>query len=166
MTRIHLALAAAVAASAPAAASTATDTTDATHLMAAYHEAVVSHDAARLSSLFMPSGTAWFSVLSDAGLATVRRTSPGASRLRAGSAEQFVKMVGSSPARLDPRHENVRILTDGSIATVYFDFVFAIDGKIENRGAESWQVVRTDDGWRIVSIIYSSTPSTMLHAAK
>lgn len=152
------ATATAIAAATSANASTATDTADVPHLIAAYHEAVVAHDGARLAQLFMPSGTAWFSVLSDKGLAAVRTKSRGASRLRPGSVDQFVKMISTNTAHLDPQHRNMRVLTDGTIASIYFDFDFVIDGAIENSGAESWQLVRGDEGWRIVSIVYSSTP--------
>ncbi len=40
----------------------------------------------------------------------------------------------------------------------YFDFVFNLDGKANNRGSETWQLVKAADGWRIASIIYSSEP--------
>ena len=142
----------------PVFASTAEDTVDVDHLIAAYHEAVIGHDAPRLSALFVPSGTAWFSVLSDDGLARVRAKTPDAPKLRPGTMQGFVKMVGSSKARLDPRRSNLRITTDGTIASVTFDFRFFIDGKEENRGSESWQLVKAAEGWRIASIVYSSNP--------
>jgi hypothetical protein len=50
------------------------------------------------------------------------------------------------------------IHADGTIAAVYFDFVFNVDGKANNRGSETWQLVKADNGWRIASIIYSSEP--------
>lgn len=33
---------------------------------------------------------------------------------------------------------------------------FFIDGKVENRGDETWQFVKTTNGSRIVAITYSS----------
>jgi len=44
------------------------------------------------------------------------------------------------------------------LARSAFDFVFLIDGKEENRGNETWQLVKRADGWRIAAITYSSTP--------
>ena len=142
----------------PALASTADDTADVDHLIAAYHQAVVSHDAPRLAALFVPTGSAWFSVLSDDGLQRVRVKSPDAMKLKPGSVESFVKMVATSTSRLDPRHTNLQVRSDGAIATVTFDFSFLIDGKEQNRGSESWQLVKGTEGWRIASIIYSSNP--------
>lgn len=58
----------------------------------------------------------------------------------------------------------MRILTDGTIASVYFNFVFLIDGKPENQGSETWQLVKTGDGWKIAAITtYSSNPSVVGH---
>ena len=142
----------------PATASVAEDTVDVPHLIAAYHEAVVSHDAARLTALFVPSGNAWFSVLSDEGLAEARAKSPATTKIRPGSLEAFAKFVATSKSSLDPRHADLRITSDGAVATVTFKFTFLIDGKVQNRGAESWQLIKGDNGWRIVSIIFSSTP--------
>ena len=142
----------------PAIASTADDTVDVQHLIAAYHEAVVSHDAPRLIALFIPSGSAWVSALSDEGLRRARAKSPGTTKIRPGSLETFAKLVATSTSALDPRHTNLKVRSDGTIATVTFDFSFLIEGKVQNRGAESWQLIKGDDGWRIVSIIFSSTP--------
>ena len=141
-----------------AGASTATDTVDVAHLIAAYHQAVVGHDGARLAAMFVPEGSAWFSVLSEEGFARVRAIKPGAPKLRPGSVRDFVTMVATSKAQLDPEHSNLQVRSDSAIATVTFDFRFLIDGKEQNRGAESWQLVKGTDGWRIASIIYSSTP--------
>jgi hypothetical protein len=43
-----------------AQSNTAQDTVDVTHLMDAYHQAVVTHDGARLATFFVPEGGAWF----------------------------------------------------------------------------------------------------------
>lgn len=41
---------------------------------------------------------------------------------------------------------------------VYFDFLFKIDGKDENRAWETWPLVKAVDGRRIAAISYSSDP--------
>jgi hypothetical protein len=83
---------------------------------------------------------------------------PDAIRARPGTVDAFVAFVTNSTAQLDPRHGSVEIRTDGTVASAYFDFRFLIEGKVQNTGAESWQLVRSADGWRIASVIYSSSP--------
>ncbi len=146
----------------PAAAQTAGRSARATveikQLMAAYHQAVASHDGARLSSLFIDNGSTWFNVLSDAAYARARAKNPAALRVRHRSFQWFANIVSTSHTTLDPEHSDVRILTDGTIASVYFNFVFLIDGKPENQGSETWQLLKTSDGWKIAAITYSSNP--------
>jgi ketosteroid isomerase-like protein len=79
--------------------------------------------------------------------------------VRVSSYQDFATFVSSTKSDLDPRHTDIRIMSDGAVASVYFHFDFVIDGKVENRGDETWQLVKTTDGWRIVAITYSSNPA-------
>lgn len=123
-----------------------TDVTDIQRVMDNFHEAVVSHDGARLSALFIPEGSTWLNVLK----------SPA--KVRVGSYQDFAKFVSTTKSALNPQHSHIKIHTDGTIASAYFDFVFMIDGKVENTGSETWQLVKGPDGWRIAAITYSSEP--------
>ena len=142
--------------SATAGAQDSVNTSDVPHVMAAFHEAVVHHDGARLAALFIPEGSAWLNVLSDDAYAQARAKSPDAVKVRVGSYKDFAKFVSTTTANLDPEHSHVRIQSDGTIASVYFDFVFFSDGTPNNRGHETWQLVKGPDGWRIAAITYSS----------
>jgi hypothetical protein len=128
-------------------------------VMSSYHEAVVSHDGARLSSLFLPEGTLWLNVLTDNAYEHARAGTSPPPKVKVSNYRDFAKFVSTTTKSLDPRHINVVIHTDGTIATVYFGFVFLIDGQEENRGSETWQLVKGTDGWRIASIVYSSDPT-------
>jgi hypothetical protein len=139
-----------------AAASITTDTADVQHVMDAYHEAVVTHDGARLTSLFIPQGGAWLNVLSDGAYVLARAKSPEAVKIRVGSVADFAKLVTTSRSRFNPTHTQLTINSDGTIASVYFDFVFYIDDKAQNSGSESWQLVKGSTGWRIAAVTYSS----------
>jgi ketosteroid isomerase-like protein len=141
-----------------AANTVAADTVDVQHLMDAYHEAVVSHDGERLAALFLPKGSLWLNVLSDEAYARAKAKSPDAQKVRQGSVEDFAKLVSTTKSSFNPTHEHLQISSDGAIASVYFDFVFLIDGKAQNRGSEAWQLVKGGDGWRIAALTYSSNP--------
>jgi hypothetical protein len=151
------------ATTAPDADRSARATAEIEQLMAEYHQAVVSHDGARLSSLFIDNGSTWFNVLSDAAYARARAKDPAASKVRHSSFQWFANIVSTTRSTFDPEHSDVRILTDGTIASVYFNFVFLVDGKPENKGSETWQLLRTSTGWKIAAITYSSDPPTQGH---
>jgi uncharacterized protein (TIGR02246 family) len=139
-------------------AGTATDAVEIQQVMEAFHHAVVTHDGSGLAALFIPEGATWLKVLSQSAYARAKAGSAAVSKVRSSSYQEFAKFVSDSKVSLDPQHSNVRIQSDGTIAAVYFDFVFLIGGKEENRGSESWQLVKGDDGWRIASITYSANP--------
>jgi sulfur transfer complex TusBCD TusB component (DsrH family) len=138
--------------------SAASDTVDVQHVIDAYHEAVLNHDGSRLASLFIPQGSMWLNVLSDDAYARAKAKSPDAVKVHVGSYTDFVKLVSTSKASFNPTHTHLQQNSDGTIASVYFDFVFLIDGKEQNRGSETWVLVKGSDGWRIAAITFSSNP--------
>src|SRR5579871_1659410 len=127
-------------------------------VMKQYHAAILAHDGTALAGLFLPDANLWLSVLTDAAYARAQANSPTVQKVRVSNYKDFAKLVSTTPKNFDPEHSNVVIHTDGTIAAVYFDFVFNVDGKASNRGSETWQLVKAVDGWRIASIIYSSEP--------
>jgi hypothetical protein len=144
---------------AQSAALSAQATAEIEGVMGAFHRAVASHDGTRVSAMFIEEGSTWFNVLSDVAYARARAKNPSALKVRHSSFQEFAKFVSSSHASLDPQHSNVQIRTDGTIASAYFNYVFLIDGKPENQGSETWQLVKTSEGWKIAAITYSSNPN-------
>lgn len=128
-------------------------------VMSSFHDAVTTHDGERLSKLFLADASLWLNVLTDQAYDLTKSKSPATSKVRVSDYHSFAKFVSTTTKSLDPRHANVAIHTDGTIATVYFDFVFLIDNHEENRGSETWQLVRSVEGWKIASIVYSSNPT-------
>jgi hypothetical protein len=139
-------------------ASIASDTVDVQHVIDAYHEAVLTHDGSRLAHLFIPQGSMWLNVLSDDAYTRPKAKSPDTVKIRVGRYADFAKVVSSSKASFNPTHTHLQENSDGTIASVYFDFVFLVDGKEQNRGSETWVLVKGTDGWRIAAITYSSNP--------
>jgi ketosteroid isomerase-like protein len=127
-------------------------------VMKQYHEAVVNHNGAGLSGLFLPDANIWLNVLTDSTYDRAKAKTPTTQKVRVGNYRDFSKFVSTTTKSLDPEHSNVVIHTDGTIAAVYFDFVFKTDGTATNTGSETWQLVKTADGWRIAAICYSSDP--------
>ena len=142
----------------PAVHAKEQDIAEVQHVMDTFHHAVVTHDGSALAARFIPEGSTWLNVLSEDAYARAKAKSPEVAKVRLGSYKDFAGFVSHSKDSLDPQHTHVRIQSDGVIASAYFDFVFLINGKVENRGSETWQLVKGAQGWRIAAITYSSNP--------
>jgi hypothetical protein len=123
-----------------------------------FQAAIIAKDGKRLENLFLPTGGAWFMVLSDNAYAHMKAKSATVPRFKQGNHVDFVKFVATAEKPIQEKFSNVRIDTDGAVASVYFDFVFLFDGKEENRGSEAWHLLKSDQGWKINSMTYSVNP--------
>lgn len=117
-----------------------------------FRAAIAAGDGDALRALFLPRGGAWISL--DRRGATSE--TPGPSRLVPSSYRNFARDIEQGGR--EETFSGIGIRTDGSVASVDFDFEFLIRGKRINRGLEAWHLVKTDAGWKIVSVVYSSNP--------
>ena len=127
-----------------------------------FRTAIIAGDGEALRGLFLPEPQAWLSVLSDEEYADARAKDPKAARLQPGSYARFAESVAANPGREEEVFSNIDVRTDGAVAAVVFDFVYLSDGKASNRGQEAWHLVKTGDGWKIVSVVYSSHSPSQL----
>ncbi len=50
----------------------------------------------------------------------------------------------------------MKITQDRNVAWVMFDYEFAVNGKTQNYGIETWQMMKVaDDKWKIASVIWT-----------
>lgn len=100
----------------------------------------------------------WQFVSEDVRLGHIRKTKPDAIKARRIPSNNFIALIDGAVATAEPREEtfsDVRIDTDGEIASVSFDYAFLANGQKTNWGREMWQLVRTENGWKIFSVIYT-----------
>lgn len=121
-----------------------------------FQAALNAHDAKGVSALFLNENVSWYTAMGEAGFTKVEAKHPDAMPYRAGTLKAFTDFVGSGKVVVEERFHDVRIETDGTVASVYFDFDFIANGKVDNRGAETWQMIRTPAGWKIAAMLYSS----------
>jgi hypothetical protein len=124
-------------------------------VIARFQTAIVKKDKAGLSELFLPTNNSWIAVPTEATYRIVHAKHPKARRFMPGSYTEFVDFISTSPERMEETFSNVRIETDGAVASVYFDFVFLSNGEQQNRGSETWQLINTGSGWKINALVYS-----------
>ena len=123
-----------------------------------FQSAIIAHDKTALEDMFVADGGSWFEVLGEDAYRQIKAKKPELSRVHADNFHRFAAFVGDSKQQIEEKFSNVRIHTDGAIASVYFDFSFLVDGKVNNVGSETWQMVNTGVGWKISAMAYSSYP--------
>jgi len=134
------------------------DTQSVEAVVEAFRASIVDRDQARFKKLFLDERTMWQSVTGDKNLQEARKKRPEALKVRidpTNNPHSFIAEIAADKAKSEEQFRDVNIQSDGDIASVYFDYSFLADGKETNRGKEAWHLVRTDGGWKIVSVIWS-----------
>lgn len=128
----------------------------------AFRTSIIKKDKATFLSLFIsenPEDVTWQMVDDDARVARLKTIVPEARRVVKWPENNHLAMIDSTiRAGSEPLEEvfrDVVIDTDGEIASVNFDYSFLLDGQEQHWGREMWHLVRTDDGWKIISVIWS-----------
>ena len=158
MIRHLLAVAAFVFWSCAAVAAPQEDTREITRVVDTFMQAIVAKDEQGFLDLFLHGGVTWQSAMSDAHFERAKSHDPHATRAAYQtdrSPAQFIRDIVGSTASIEETFEDVRIETDGTVASVAFDFAFRRDEKIVNAGREYWLLVKTDTGWKIASVVWS-----------
>ena len=127
-----------------------------------FRTSIINKDKPAFTGLFFsdkPEEMVWQWVVDDAALARIRKAKPQAMKARHVAGSNYLSFIdGETKPGAKPGEEkfmDVKVDTDGEVASVNFDYSYLADGKETNWGREMWQLVRTDAGWKIISIIFS-----------
>ena len=144
--------------SASAHSSGSTDDDAIRSVIEAFRTAIIDKDRARFVALFVPGHVSWQSARSDDALRRMRLKDPQARKTRFNPESTYLTFIDGIVSDMESTEEtfaNIRVDSDGDIASVAFDYRFIGGGVVSNHGREAWHLLRTDDGWRIISVIWS-----------
>jgi hypothetical protein len=148
-------------ADAGAGADANADTQAIRQVVETFRLALLNKDKPRYMGLFFSSqaeGVGWQAVVDDAKLALIRKDRPQAIKARPIPANNFIALIDAvvaSPVVEEERITKLRITTDGEIASAWFNYAYLSGGQVSNWGQEHWQLVRTEQGWKIFSVVYT-----------
>lgn len=131
-------------------------------VLEAFRTSIIKKDKATFVSLFFsdkPEHVTWQFVDDDIRVARFAKFAPEARKaLRVPQWNYLALIEDVTKEGAKPSEElirNVVIDTDGEVASVNFDYSFVLDGEEMNWGREMLHMVRTEDGWKIISVIFS-----------
>ncbi len=127
-----------------------------------FRTSIINRDKKTFVNLFFsdnPAHVTWQLVDDDERVARLKKLVPEVRRVVRWPENNYLTMIdGTNKAGSEPSEEVFRdivIDTDGEIASVNFDYSFLLDKKEEHWGREMWHLVRADEGWKIISVIWS-----------
>jgi hypothetical protein len=137
----------------------------------AFRTAIMNKEKEKFMQLFLREETTWIMSVTERSRDLTMARNPD-KPLRPpktdfpGTPRKFIETIAARSSRDEETFDNLRIDTDGEVAQVWFDYVFNSDGYAYNWGKEAWQLVRTDAGWKIVSVIWSTEFNPVLPPRK
>jgi hypothetical protein len=101
-------------------------------------DAMKAHDAGSAAELFITGAT----------MASVNAEGEGSII----PFEKFVERIGSSKRKWLERIWNPKVLEQDTVAVVWAEYDFHLDGKFSHCGIDSFQMLKTRSGWKIAGI--------------
>ena len=125
----------------------------------AFRISLINKDKPVFIELFYNDAVPWLGTVSDE---TMAHTPPppkegGRQRTKVGGGNylSFIDWIVKTPKKIEEKFWDIKIINDEDIASVHFKYSFHQDDKKTNWGDEAWHLVRTEQGWKIASVIYS-----------
>ena len=127
-------------------------------LMSRFDAAIRAKDSKGLAALFYDGQINWKATGHPKSREFIAQMSKQEIRaLEDQGAHQLIGDPAYEALRLAENFGPPTIVSDGQLATVTFRYNFTANDQIQNWGSESWQLVKAEDGWKIVNLLFSYT---------
>lgn len=109
-----------------------------------FFDAMAAHDTDTLARLMMPDGRLFST--NDSRTATA---------VRVRTHEQFIAELQQNRQKILERIWNPEVRVQGGIATLWANYDFHLDGKFSHCGIDAFELVKTEQGWRIAGGVFT-----------
>lgn len=128
-----------------------------TQIINKYTECVIKKDSITFYDLFNEGNVIWCAALKDRSQAKEIETKgvkSAGSNYFTGSYKEFLRSLFTFKTTKD-KFDNIKIIEDGTVASVTMDYSFWGNNKIMNWGSKYLLLIKIDGKWKITSVIYS-----------
>lgn len=122
-----------------------------------YSESVIAKDSIAFYGLFNEGNVVWCAAYKDRTQAKeieAKGEKKAGSNYFSGSYKGFMRGLYGDQATED-KFDNIKIIEDGTVASVTMDYSFWADHKMTNWGSKYLNLIKRDGKWKITSVIYS-----------
>ena len=120
-----------------------------------FTQAIIKKDSATLASLFANMPIGFLSVEGAETFAYLKKKDTSTPFIAINNYKDFITYVAQTKDQVEEKLYNVRIRTDGSVATLSSDYSFWSNNKKSNWGQENWELIFDGTDWKIAAIIWS-----------
>ena len=128
-----------------------------THVINTYSKCVIEKDSTDFYNLFNDGTVTWCAALKDRSQ-TKEFEKNGIKAARgnyfSGSYQAFMRSLFRYKSTED-KFDHIRIVEDGTVASVSMDYSFWADHKMTNWGGKYLSLIKRGGKWKITSVIYS-----------
>ena len=127
----------------------------------AFKVSIIKKDKKTFKSLFYSNDIPFIAVFSDEMVERKRKDNPNFPRsVNFGQFGSPIEDMIEDDVEQEEKIWNVKIDTDGYLGSVHFDYSDHVDGYKRAWGTESWDLIKEDSGWKIVSVTFTVTENT------
>ena len=122
-----------------------------------YSQSVIAKDSVAFYSLFNEGNVIWCAAYKDRTQAKeieAKGEAKAGSNYFSGSYKGFMRGLFRDKTTED-KFDNIKIVEDGTVASVTMDYSFWADNKMTNWGSKYLNLIKRDGKWKITSVIYS-----------
>jgi len=131
------------------------DTAAIRKILNSFTQAIIKKDSATLASLFANTPIAFVSVKGAETVAYLKKKDPSTLFIKISNYKDFIAYVAQTKDQVEEKLYNVRIRTDGSVASLSSHYSFWSNNQKINWGQENWELIFDGTDWKIAAIIWS-----------
>jgi len=119
-----------------------------------YIKSVIEKDSIAFYDLFNDAPVTWCAAIKDRSQAKRIEKKEIKPAYFSGSYKGFLRSLFRYSSTED-KFDNIRIVEDGTVASVTMDYSFWANGKMTNWGSKYLGLIKREGKWKITSVIYS-----------
>ncbi len=140
-------------------------------IVKSFESAIINKDKSKFLSLFVDGTVSWVGVHTKSDFEKELKWANSKegkelklqigdkfrepAKYRHSTPEIFIDSIIDNTEGQREEISNVKIVCDGEIAAIYFDYIFYNGDRKTNAGKENWQLINTGNGWKINAVNFS-----------
>jgi len=125
-------------------------------MLTRFMDCIVKKDSVTFYGLFHDAPIPWIGVTKEKTKEAIeKKVDKAIPDFQRDTYKNFFKFVSQKDIQCEEKFYNIKIVDDGYIATITFDYSFWENSKKINWGIETWNLVKVAGKWKITSVIYS-----------